>query len=447
MQKLNSANSRGRRLGWSVSFFLSAGAAITAAQEQPPSQPLPANTATAQDSNAVINELLGPLWERKGTDNSAARQLVETAFAVDAGNERLAYAWGLNQMKYYRYRDAARELRTLTQSGNERLETWIMRSWAELVTGQHDTCLATLREMKRQFSAADTSAEEALGFYRHAGRLIGFLQGPAQGHPNADLLEAVITAVATGATAEQLELFNTERSAVLDKYDQLCNAHAVAAEQFLQNAAEKSKVEAERISTSNETLAQRRDQVQPELERLSEEASAQLSGIDQQASPLLGEATSLDASLNQIAWSVNSLRNEVFFLQQALAVEPDPVLRYPMVFRLNQLYPILRQSEYDLSATRSRLVGLQSQLNVLGVQRNQVAQSYDGSLRQTHGELNQIQRQQRKNDKQLERIADGPSRVTGEALALQNRKDLLSTYYVLPLELYRLVLQDEVAGK
>lgn len=428
-----------RRSGWS--FFLSLSAVTAIAAQETPEPP-----SASPDANAVISALLGAEWDRKGTDNSSVRQLADSALAADPGNERLAYARGLNQMKFYRYRDAAKELRTLTQSGNQRLETWVMRSWAELVTGQHDACLTTLREMKRQFSAPGASPEDTLGFFRHAGKLIGFLQGPAQGHPNQDLLEAVIGSVAAGATAEQLELFNAERSAVLDRYGELCKAHAAAAGQFLQNAAEKGKLESEQIATSNETLAQRRDQVQPELERLSAEASTQLSGIDQQASPLLGEATALDASLNQLAWSVNSLRNEVLFLQSALASEPDPALRYPMVFRLNQLYPILRQSEYDLSATRSRLVGLQSQLNVLGVQRNQVEQSYGNSLQQTRGELNQIQRQQRKNDRRLEQIAEGPSRITGEALALENRKDLLSTYYVLPLELYRLELLDEIAA-
>jgi hypothetical protein len=445
MKSLNRDDHRADyRSGW-VAVVLMIGAAPLLAQEPAPVEPAAA-AAALPDSGAVIAELLGSKWERKGTDNSAARQLAEQALAIDPGNERLAYAWGLHQMKSYRYRDAARQLRSLTQAGSTRLETWVMRSWAELVSGQHDLCLATLREMKRQFSAPTVPAEAAAGFYRHAGKLIGFLQGPAQGHSNAELLNAVIGQIAAGATAEQLAEFNAEQSAVLDKYDQLCKSHAVAAEQFLEDAAAKGKVEAERIAASNETLAQRREQVQPELERLSAEATAQLSGIDQQASPLLGEATALDASANQLAWSVNSLRNEVFFLQQALAVEIDPALRYPLVLRLNQLYPILRQSEYDLSATRSRLVGLQSQLNVLGVQRNQIAQTYDGSLRQTRGELNQIQREQRRNDRRLEQIADGPSQVTGAALALENRKDLLSTYYVLPLELYRLELQDEVAA-
>lgn len=401
----------------------------------------PAVSASAQESVSspeAIGRLLGELWNRTGEEQPQSKMLGESALRRDSTNQDLAYAYALNRMQHYRYADAARILKPLAQARPARIDALQLLSWAELVTGQHDQSLATLRELNRQIrQQAGVPESVRSGFHRHAGRIMGFLQGPASAHVNADLLQASLTAIADGAEPAMLDLFNAERNAVLEKYEQISKSEAAAADAFLKEAAAKSAVEAANLQNANQTLAQRRDLVQPEVSRLKAEGATRLSALDQQAAPLLVEATAIDASANQLAWTLNQVHGEIYLNQQLLLEEEDFWLRNSLQLRLNQLYGLARQYQLDLSQARSRLVGLQSQLNVLGVQRSQLEVGYSSAIGQTQVELNQLDSAQRRNEKKLEKIADGPGRVTGEALVLANKKDLLSTYYLLSLELYR----------
>lgn len=402
-------------------------------------------TKGVEDPAAV---LLGELWNRTGDEPIRAKSLGESQLAANPNDENLQFAYILNRMKHYRFQDAVKILKSNPGGTASRIESWIIRTWSEAVLGQHDQSLASLREMKRRTQADPPLTDSELRrFYRHAGRMTGYFQGPVAGSPNADFLQSTIEAIANGADAEQLELFNAERTFVLDRFEQLSKAEATARDAFLKDAAAKGAIESDTIKNNNETLAQRRDQVQPEVGRLTGEANAKIAGLDQQAGPLIAQANAAEAQMNQLSWNLNNVRNEIFFIQQALATEEDPAIRWSLQLRLNQLYSFSRGIEYDLVAARSQLVGLQTQLNVMGVQRTQISSAYSAEIQQQKDELNQLDRQQRKNDKRLMDIIDGPGRVTGEASALANKKDLLSTYYVLPLELFRQDFLDELAAK
>ncbi len=402
----------------------------------------------ATASNDPTNMLLGELWQRTGKESAQSKTLGESALVTNPADQHLVYAFALNRMKHYRFQDAVKILSSSPGESATRLESWIIRTWSEAVMGQHDRSLVSLREMKRSMQTDPPPPDaQQLKFYRHAGKMIGYFQGPVVGSPNADFLQSTIETIANGATAAQLALFNAERTAVLDRFEQLSRDEASAQEQFLKEAEAKGVVQADTIKNNNETLAQRQSQIQPEVGRLTSEANTKISGLDQQAGPLIAQANAAEAQLNQISWNLNSIRGDIFFLQSALANEQDPVIRNSLQWQLNQLYSLSRNAQYDLVAARSRLVGLQSQLNVLGVQRATVSTTYGTEIQQQKDELKQLDLQQRKNEKRLEDIIDGPNRVTGEALALANKKDLLSTYYVLPLEVFRQDFLDELAAK
>lgn len=395
----------------------------------------------------VIEKLLGEFWSRKGEEQIRSRSLGEAALGANPGNADLVMAYALNRMFHYRYADAIKLLRRYLDQRPDSLDAWQLLSWSELVTGHHEQSLNALREMKRRIPQPAQLPEPVQeSFYRHAGRMIGFLQGPASGHVNPDVMQATITALAEGAPAAMLEQFNSERTAVLDRYDQICKDEAAAAGKFLQDAAAKSAVEAENLKTLNETLVQRREQVAPEVSRLQGEAINQLSQLDQQASPLLAEATAADAAVNQLVWTLNNIQGEIFWNEQRLRDEIDGWALQNIQWRLNQLYAAARQASFELAQARNRLVALQSQLNVLGVQRSQVSDTFGNAIAEQKTELKQIERQQRRNQSRLEDLADGPDRITGEALKLANKKDLVSTYYLIPVALYRERLLDQIAA-
>ncbi len=431
-------------VGLAAGWVFAGVANVAATGAAAPLQEIP-SPATSQDVS-VISLLLNEQWQRQtGAEQERARELGQAALRADPGNLQLTYAYALNRMQHYRYRDAVPLLKQVVRAQPTNLSAWQLLTWAQIVNGQHDASLVSMREMKQAMTAAAAADDDAaLEMYQHAGRLTGFLQGPVSSAPNADLLQLTITTLADGATAQQLEVFNRERDAVLQKYDQITRDEAAAAASFLQNAAAKGAVEAEVIEKTNESLDQRRETIQPEVSRLTVEATSRISSLDQQAGPLLAEATALDAQANQLAWTLNNIRADILLTQQASFDRRNPEFRFGYQYRLSQLYALAQQTEIQLANVRNRLVGLQSQLNVLGVQRDQVQNLYGGEIAQQRNELQQIDRQQKKNTRKLQDIIDGPDRITGKALQLANKKDLMSTYYIPPLEIYRLEFLDKL---
>lgn len=401
-------------------------------------------TVTANDPDPVTLQLLVEMWEK----NTKNREGSEALFEMQASaSEQVLMAYTLNRMKHNRYRDARIPAGELTQRHPKNLDGWILKIWLDTVTNNYDQGLIGIRLMKRQMNQQpDLTDSQKENYYGQLARIIGYLQGPVANRTDQATLNSTITKLAEGMTPEQLQIFNDQRTAVLDEFDQYVKDASSLEKQEKDKAAAEAVNETQTIQAQNQTLDMRLQQIQPEKDRLRFEAEQKGSAIESQLAPLRQELATAISTVRGIESSLQIAYSDRNVEQVLLAREEDPNLRALISRRINRISVSINNIQSDLILATSRASGLRTQVRQLAAELARVNRTVANQVDQLTTEEGQISRQQQRNTSRLTKITQGssttPTKVRNAEIAFES----LRTYYPFPIELARQDYLDSLSA-
>jgi chromosome segregation ATPase len=112
---------------------------------------------------------------------------------------------------------------------------------------------------------------------------------------------------------------------------------------------------------------------------------------------------------------------------------------------INLISSQIRNAEVTLYSLQSNRNAITNQLQSIQSQVNQLTNEYTARVNQIEGRYKKLNNTARRNQAKLAKIATGPEIADGKKGARKSRLNALTSYYDLPIELYRQQLLDLVA--
>ncbi len=377
---------------------------------------------SGQSPSPAAVAILAEHWDKTRENEAKATEI----FQAHGGSASQADRWVQHAFVYH----------LINRGRNpEALDVWLTLSWLQATVQKTDAALLSLQTLRQNWDrlpAADRSDQWAA----HAGRILGFAEGPLSSKTSPDLWQDTYDQVTAQLPADMLTKLEAARQDVLTRFQTLQNDQQTATTEFLANAKVAAEAKIQVLEQDNQNLQQRRQALAPQLTQLTEQYNIQASGIRSQAT---GVQSQVAATQN----TVLGLQTELQFIYadivniQILIDQTPPQERGFLWAQLNGLNFSARNLEGQLLLAQNQLGTLSQQLAGINQQLNQVTLQYQTQADQLRAEQSQIDRQTKSNTRQMQRLSEPPKSVTGEAAVLANRSDRLSTYYKLPVEQLR----------
>ena len=389
-------------------------------------------------------QLLKELWTRDGNNLEVAQQNFESIAARDAIT---LFAYSLNRINHYRYRDGLTVAREAAEKSPEDFEIWATVSWLEILLQNNNEGMLALQKLKASIQVLDADSAKRGFFIRHMGRLVGFLEGPAGSSVNQEILMNTIALIEEKLTPNETKAFSEARQAVLDEFVKLGGKREMAKTDFLADAKAKADAETKVLEGQNELIMKRRESIPGQISKLTDDFNSQSSSLRAQAQPLQSQIGVLQAQHNNLQIELQQHYAQVAYYQGLLNRTRDPNDRFWIINQMNQFQLFCRNVESQILGVQGQLRSIDSQLGSLNGQLQQVTAQFNGQVGRLQAELNELDRQLGRNMSKTQKLAEPPKRITGEALSLGQRLDKLKTYYDLPSEQFRNDLLEKVKAQ
>lgn len=392
-----------------------------------------ANADTNDSIEPIARKLLFDHWEKNTTNRETSKRL----FYDSTATEQVLVAYTLNRIKHNRFREARVPADELTSRFPKNLDGWVLRIWLDTVTDQYDRALIGIQLLKRKMRDDQTlSAEKRREIDSRIARAFGFFQGPVAGKINDLTLNTTLIKFADGMTPERLKRFNAERTRTLDRYDQIMKDKADLEKQEIQKAQIVANLETKNIAAQDKALDARKQQIQPDIDRIRNDGEQRIAGLETRLSPLQQELAGLSTTINNLDFNLGLVFRDRLLQQNLLLQDNDPFIQALIISRINQLDFQAAAIRNNLFNAQARANNIATQANQLAAERERVGRSYISQIDQLATERNRVDRQKRKNAKRLGQIAKGPKPSTKVRVA-DIEAEAFSNYDPFQVELAR----------
>ena len=386
----------------------------------PPAQPI------TVEASKPIRRLLNEDWVRgpKIAVRSKTTFESQTRFTDD-----LLVAYMFNRLRHSQTREAKLAAQELTDRYTDNLDGWMVKTWLNTLTDDFDVALINMRNFKKQIDGQKKLPDETQRrIYRRLGRLVGYFQGPVADRVNDDLLDDTILKIVAGLKPEILKTFNENRDRVLKQHADLMIEQGKKTKVILDKAELENQAKAAQLDRQNQLLDQTQAQLLPQKQKITEDATRQISAVQQQGSQL-------EQQLSSLAGEISGVQANLQFLYQdlALILNQPPEFRQSTFFLRNQI----RNAELSLATLRQNARVASNQLNGLRAQIVQIEATANRQTDEIDKEIKRVNGSKQRNLSELVKIAKGPELAGGKRKSLKSRLRGLRTYDDLALELYR----------
>lgn len=392
----------------------------------------PPDTIDAKSAK-VIKQLLEDDWLREA-ENQATAQSTYTSQQPTSTAVSLAYL--LNRIQHNETREAIRVAEQLVRQDPDSIDGWLIKSWLNALINKYDRSLIDLLSLqKRMLAKPGLSENQETEIYQRMGKLMGYMQGPVQNKVSPDLIQSTLTSLAKGLQPVELEAFNSSRETVLSQYDKLAAVQTTKTEIELEKQQAENEIERASLLDQNQLLDETLQRLSGQREELTLEGNRRISDLNSQRGPLESELGTVSTQIRLIQNDLQLLSNSLFYAQHAEVVY-EPTIFY--------LINRIRELEFQLYSLRSQADSVANQIQLIQAQINQTRRDYNGQIRDLTGQQNQAEKSKTRNRARLSRLAGNTEIAGGKKEAMSNRLTALTSYYDLPVELYRRQMLDLV---
>lgn len=392
----------------------------------------------AAELRPEVEKLFRLGWQNTADARAAT---IEQAAAIEQlapADARVPYAQALVHMKQRRFTEAIAALDRVLAVDKQHFPAWRGKIFLLLLTKDYGRGMGTIDVLTAAVPAEIPAAqaaewEETAAFL---GRMLGFLEGPAEGVAEVQLT-ALRAKVETRLTGRLASLFNDGRTSTLGKYAELTGdktriegANLAEAEKV----AEKQKSDLEKQKVLN---AERMQTLKSDAERIQSDLSKQLADIDRQAAPIQTQFSIAAQRVNQLESELAGFLNQINSLRAQAAREKDQNQRDRLNREADRVQIFAQRVDSDLSFARRSAGTINGQLVALGNQKASVQNRLGGQLVAINREAQAINKQDARADA-VTRKLDGPKNGNSpKTRALSAQAAALSSYDQFPLDAER----------
>jgi hypothetical protein len=415
----------------------------------------------ARAASPSIAEVLAAGWDT-APDAREAGELAYQQFVKDnPGNRQVLYAYALVKMQQRQFPEAVKLLDQYLAIEKNDLHAWRAKSFLSMLLRQPDLAIVELDKLSQVLAddmAAKPKAEGADGAEdRHdrelhgetvsyLGRMIGFLEGPAEGSVNAATLTTTKTKISNRLSDTWRDIFDSAASAVIDEYNVLATAKDDAKFQEIATA-EKAKrdriAEIERLAID---AASRQDELKAGYDKVQEEIATENATYARQDQPLADELSRLSSQAAVINRELSIASADIFSLRRAAEMEQDQVQRLRLLQESDRLERIAVRLDADLRALERRAAIVQRDRAALALRHRQNLAAYGVTAGRMEKEFKTIETSLKRAESERAKLKKPATGNTGKVIALNKQAIALTTYEVFPLEAEKQRLLDELAA-
>jgi hypothetical protein len=381
-------------------------------------------------------------WKPSAKALDAAREEYEAIQADGRANPRVTYAFALVQMRNRRYDDAKRLLDDVLAADKNDLSARRARIWALVLLKDYSAALVDLESLMKSLSAkaaadgadVDETDAELAALAEFAGRVVGFIDGPAARsvaeHVRADYRKRVTAPLTTARRAafDSGHEAVARRFAELDLDRQQTKADAKASEQDRKDRI-KQELDRERagIAAEKSTLDSRADKARADLKK-------ELTEVEAQARPLVTQQTRLESQGAAISREIANLQVEIGRLLDLADESEDPFEARRFRAEARRLDAVLARFSNDLGRVNTDLATVASKrVAIEGRRRAALARAQAEDDRIDRRRIDLVSTEKRINND--ERRAGQPaSGHTGAVASLAAKASAFTTYDDFPFE-------------
>jgi hypothetical protein len=397
----------------------------------------PQNKMEANSTRAVI-QLLENRWERGETnDAESSSQFVKSPH----DNPHVLVAYILNRMQHGKFDDALQFATEVRQRFKSNLDGPMLEIWLLALTNEYESAIVRMSAFKKALVRAKAdgklSADIEQKIFGRLGRLLGYLEGPVANKVNPQLIAQIGEQLQSDLAPESNNAFSLNRTAVKVKFEELLNDQTEFENVELTRVAASNEVEKQRLEQDNQIVQQTRERLQPRLDQLTADASSQSSVLEQQ---IRSSASELDL-LNRSAFRTEQ---DLAFMYADLLSINRRYRRGGYTFGVYGLEDQIYRTENQLAQLRYSAINQANNLAALQNQLNGTRIRYSRQIDDVQRQLRRTDVVQKRNGRQLQKIAEGPKIAGGKKTARKQRRTALRTYDDLSLELYRQEMLEAV---
>ena len=400
----------------------------------------PVSHADAQpDSSEIVKKLLVEHWDK----NKANREVADSLLRKASADRGVLLSYSLQRIQQNRKKDAVKSIESLTANYPNDIDGWMLKTWLDTVTDDFDRALLGMLSLKKAIDdpAAKVSAVERRQVLRRLGRMIGYFSGPVKSKVNEDVLDQAIVGVTDGLAADDLKLVNDQRDKVLAEFEKMTKNRDAKKTEVTVKAQAEANVKKQQLEQANKILDDQQNKITPEITRLEDLAQDRVTSLQSEIAPLENAGSRVNSRIANAENSLYFLQLEVFRLQALRTGDAtqDFFIDQQVGFSLNRLR-ILQFNLRQLYSERDRIF---NQINGIGSQIAATQNRVGGQINNLSSEIANVNREKRKNIKQIGKISADPSRRAASKLgALDERAQAFSTYDSFPIELFRQKIMD-----
>lgn len=377
------------------------------------------------EEGKLVRFWLDEVWDKGIGNNDKSVQVYEAAVPKDS-NVNLAYA--VNRLQHHRATEALAAAEVAKTADPRNLDAIVFLVWLKVLQGDYDVALIEMQSFADAVEKNKLDRTKLDLAYRRFGRLLGFLNGPAAGQCNPDILDRTNQRLTEGLQLRQKKILADQSDAVIAKYEKLLrDLSQEVHDSIIKNEASDKATKAA-LENQNNVLEAQTDQIQQRRDAVEVEGEQKVSAAAQNLPALEAQLQSTILEMDAVRSQIRNAQSALFYGSGSLqgAVLANNFTR----FQLQQNYLVLNNLRSNANAIANAIAVEQSKIN-------QIRGAYNAQLQRLNQDIKKSTNLQRRNSNKLVKIAAGPEPDAGKVKALNNRTSALRIYDPLPLEQYR----------
>ncbi|MGI9518172.1 MAG: hypothetical protein ACR2NP_14045 [Pirellulaceae bacterium] len=397
----------------------------------------PSTVASAQltdSARATIDQLLNTTWgggvDEQRAGESAYRNWQTT---TASSNAYVDWAYVLNRVEYDKYREAARVAESLPELLPDSLDARYAQIWLTLMTGEVNRALLQMQELKTLLLASSPDEVTRFKFYSRLGRLYAYAEGPGQKSSRDTTLQDTLSVITDGLDDVDFGQFQNQRQQVTQQYASLLNEKASNVALLEQEQQAETDSKRQQIAMDNQEMSARHAELSAEVNAISDQVNAEVSKLRQAAAPVEAELRRLDQEIALLRSTISRIATDVAILENDAFYAEDPYWKARLLDRAARARSDLFRYQSDLGVLESQYASVLAELDALNGRAASVQAAANDQIALRESEVDEMRRQLRRNDRELNRL-DRPRARTGYEHNMNSRTNHLPTYDPFPTD-------------
>lgn len=317
--------------------------------------------------------------------------------------------------------------------------------WLLVATRQYEPAQVRLAELLAALPAEpiDTWSPAQRGLLSFAGRLSGYLMGPAKTDASQRMYDQMLGPTVSKLAADAQEQLTSARQSVLDQHEQLRKQVDDLRQLERQRQEESKAQEKERIEKQTAAIQQRQQDLDRERDELRNTLREQLQSLAKRDTEVAARLSQLGMTAEMLFDSVVRSEWGIQNLIDLYENTEDDGLAFwwlreidSLDIRQNRDLRTLRNVERVAAAT-------QAQRNQTQREASQVNQAAKNQVQELEQERDRIVRWQKQLEQQQRKLDRPTASISRELLIKQQQLRTIQTYEPYPLEVLRAFLLNQ----